>query len=526
MTTSPNLPNSLLALQSAPSLTAVLMEMDRRKMEKARRELEENLETIRLRCRRLSSFVREAWPVLEPSASYVHNWHVDAICEHLEAVSEGRINRLLINVPPGSMKSLLVSVLWPAWEWAMGHTSLRYLTTSHNDKPVIRDTRKMRDLVLSRWYQSLFPHVVLNRTGETSFSNTRTGTREGVAFGSLTSQRGDRLLIDDPHSTDTAESEKERERDTLRFREGALNRLNDQDRSAIVVIMQRLHEFDISGIIISMRMPYVKLILPAEFEPERRCSTEIGFVDPRSTDGELLDPGRFPRAVVDQMKKDTTAYAWAGQYQQRPAPREGGMFKRHWFEFVQALPARRVSCRGWDLAATKTQTAAATAGVLLSYAAGVYYVEHCVAERESPAGVKRLIKSIALMDGAVRISIPQDPGQASKGQVLEFGSMLDGHDVRFSTEREGDKVQRASPMSAQAEIGNVKIYRTGDAVKDAWIEPFLEELCSFPAGFKDRVDAMSRAYLELLTMSAYDDDDDIGGMIQVAAGQREDAYVD
>ena len=188
--------------------------------------------------------------MLEPVAQYVHSWHIDAICQHLEAVTYGKINRLLINVPPGSMKSLLVSVFWPAWEWSQGFSSYRYITTSFAEDATKRDTRKMRTLVTSEWYQSLFPHIRLTRTGETGLENSATGFRESSAFGSLTSKRGDRLIIDDPHSVETAESDNQRNKTTLEFREGALNRLNDQQRSAIIVVMQRLHEFDMSGIIL------------------------------------------------------------------------------------------------------------------------------------------------------------------------------------------------------------------------------------------------------------------------------------
>src|SRR4029077_8111126 len=118
-------------------------------------------------------------------------------------------------------------------------------------------------------------------------------------FGSLTSQRGDRLIIDDPHSTETAESEIDRANTARTFREGAVNRLNDQARSAIVIIMQRLHAQDVSGVVLELGMGYTHLMLPMEFEVERRCSTSIGFVDPRTTDGEILDPGRFPREVIE-----------------------------------------------------------------------------------------------------------------------------------------------------------------------------------------------------------------------------------
>jgi hypothetical protein len=215
--------------------------------------------------------VREAWPVLEPETTYQHNWHIDAICAHLEAVTDGRINRLLINVPPGSSKSLIVSVLWPAWEWAKGRRGLRYLTTSFAEDNAKRDSRKHRDLVMSEWYKALFPEVVLTRTGEMSFANSATGNRECSAFGSLTSKRGDRLIIDDPHSTSQGESDAERAASVRKFREGAVNRLNDQERSAIVVVMQRLHGADISGTIIEVGMGYTHLCIPMEFDRRSRA---------------------------------------------------------------------------------------------------------------------------------------------------------------------------------------------------------------------------------------------------------------
>jgi predicted phage terminase large subunit-like protein len=482
----------------------VLAEKRRREIEREREFTRKNADAIRARCQTLAGFVREAWHVLEPNAIYRHNWHIDAVCDHLEAVTDGRINRLLINEPPGFMKSLLVSVFWQAWEWGpKGLRSLRYLTTAFNDGPVKRDTRKTRDLILSEWYRSLWPKVNLTRTAELSFANSDTGTREGVAFGSLTSQRGDRLIIDDPHSVDTAESETERNNTTRRFREGALNRLNDQEKSAIVVIMQRLHEDDVSGTILKLGMGYTHLMLPLEFEPERACQTSIGFKDPRAREGDLLDPVRMPRETIEKLKRDTTAYTMAGQYQQRPAPRDGGIFKRHWFEIVPAAPAGARRVRGWDLAASKAKVGSSasgpayTAGVRLSELNGIYYIEHAVRERGGPADVDKLIKNTAVTDGhGVQISIPQDPGQAAKGQVLAFAKLLAGYNVRFSVET-GDKESRALPVSAQAEVGNVKI------VKGDWNAAFLEEICLFPSGtFKDQVDALSRAFTELLKTPA------------------------
>jgi predicted phage terminase large subunit-like protein len=329
------------SLAKIPPLAVIEAEIARRARERERIDVENNAAAIRARCQTFAGFVREAWHVLEPNSTYIHSWHINAICSHLEAVTDGRITRLLINVPPGSMKSLLVSVLWQAWEWGpKGMRSMRYLSTSFNDVPVKRDVRKSRDLMLSEWYRGLWPDVIMTRTGETSFANASTGTREGVAFGSLTSQRGDRLLIDDPHSTETAESETERATTTRRFREGAVNRLNDQARSAIVVIMQRLHSEDVSGIIKKYGMEFVTLCLPMEFETASACSTVIGFSDPRTHEGELLDPVRFPRETVEKLKRDMGSYAFSGQYQQRPAPRDGGYFQSEWLIPVDAMPPR------------------------------------------------------------------------------------------------------------------------------------------------------------------------------------------
>lgn len=483
-------------------MRAIRAEKARRAAEAERQRIAKDAERIRARCQTLAGFVREAWHVLEPRATYTHGWHIDAICQHLEAVTAGRINRLLINVPPGSSKSLLVSVMWQAWEWGpRGLASMRYLTTSFNDGPVKRDTRKCRDLMLSDWYRSLWPEVELNRTGETSFSNTATGTREGVPFGSLTSQRGDRLVIDDPHSTETAESSADRLATTRKFREGAQNRLNDQEQSAIVVIMQRLHEEDVSGVIASVGMEYVHLMLPMEFEPERVCTTGIGFTDPRSVEGELLDPVRFPRDAVEKLKRDMGSYAYAGQYQQRPAPRSGGMFQRGDFEIVDAVPAGGKRCRAWDFAASKEKPGKQpdwTVGLRMLYVGGTFYVEHVERGRWSPGEVEKKLKNTATQDGiAVTIRMPQDPGAAGKADAETKVKLLVGYRSKVAPVS-GEKATRAQPAAAQAEAGNVKL------VRGSWNAAFLDEVCTFPSGqFDDQVDAFADALNELALGSSY-----------------------
>ncbi len=429
---------------------------------------------------------------------------MEAICAHLEAISRGEfalrgmLPYVIFNVPPGSSKSLLVSVLWQAWEWGpmkMAHT--RWLTTSYSDTPVSRDSRKARDLMRTDWYQTLWPHVRLTRTGETDFSNTAKGERKGAAFGSLTSQRGDRFILDDPHSTETAESAVQRASTIRKFREGALNRLNDQQRSAFVIIMQRLHFEDITGVALKLGIGFTHVCYPMEYEAARRTDTPW-FKDPRQTEGELLDPTRFPESICKVLQVGLGSYGWAGQYQQRPSPRDGGLFKRSWFDGKiirpSAVPPGTRWVRHWDLAATAATTAARTAGVKMGRTTdGRIIVAHSATAQIEGAEVRKLIKATAEVDGRqVEISLPQDPGQAGKTQAKDMIAMLAGYVARAIPES-GDKVTRAEPFSAQCEAGNVFL------VEGPWNEPYLDELCLFPGGsYADQVDASSGAFSRLV----------------------------
>lgn len=172
----------------------------------------------------------------------------------------------------------------------------------------------------------------------------------------MTGGRGDRVKIDDPHSTETAESDTERQSAVRIFREGISDRLNDVTTSAIVIIMQQLHEQDVAAVALELDIGFIHLNLPMEFEPETVCRTYVGgelfFEDPRTEDGELLFPERFPPTEIERLKKAKGSYAYAGQYQQRPTPRSGGMFQRGDFEIVDAVPVGAVRCRAWDFAAT------------------------------------------------------------------------------------------------------------------------------------------------------------------------------
>jgi predicted phage terminase large subunit-like protein len=459
---------------------------------------------VRKRCQSFTEFVKLAWKIIEPGTELKWNWHLDAMCWHLEAISRGTLHpRLIINVPPGSSKSTIVSVLWQAWEWGpLGKRHLRYVSTSFELGNVKRDTGKTRDLIQSEWYQALWPEVELNTKGKLSFSNTDTGFRLGVAFASVMGKRGDRLVVDDPHSLKGAESELQRNGVIQLFIEGGLNRTNDAMTSAIVIVMQRVHADDLTGALLAKDFGFIHLMIPMEFEPVRRCVTPLkvddgnggkkDWTDPRSYDGELMDPVRVPPPAIE-VQKLAGDYAWAGQYQQRPAPREGGMFKVDLIEVVPYCPAGGKTVSGWDFAASKRKTSPFTVRVKMTRLGGDYYIRHVERRRTNPTELSKMISEVAIDDGhGVLQSLPQDPGSAGKVQKWAVAELLAGFVFKITTES-GDKETRAEPFAAQVGAGRVFM------VKGDWNDAYKEELRNFPAGsFKDQVDASSRAFAELV----------------------------
>lgn len=503
LTSPPPTDAALLAELEPETLLAVKRQLIR---DIAAEELEiarQNADAIRARCDSFAGFVKAAWPTIEPGTPLRWNWHLQAMCDHLEAVSRGTLSPWgIINVPPGSSKSTIVSVLWQAYEWGpLGQRHLKYVSTSFEDGNVTRDTRKTRDLIKSDWYQMLWPDVVLVRYGETSFANSGTGSREGVAFGSITGKRGDRVVIDDPHSLKGAESETERNNTVRLFLEGGLNRSNDALTSAMIIVMQRLHQDDLTGALLARDLGFWHLMIPMEFETARRCETPLPWTDPRAYEGELMDMGRFPPAAVERQKQ-AGEYSWNGQYQQRPAPREGGLFKipDDWAApaneggmVVESCPDGGQTAAGWDFAGSKRKTSPYTVRAKMTRVGGNYYIRDIKRRRTTPTELDRMVEDVVTDDGyGCYQSLPQDPGQAGKAQKWQLAEKLAGYVFEITPET-GDKETRAEPFAAQWGAGRVFL------VRGPWMAELIEELRNFPAGsYKDQVDALSRVFAALV----------------------------
>ena len=453
----------------------------------------------------LVAYVRQAWHVIEPGSPYIHGWHIDALAEHLEAITRGEIIRFLANVPPGMMKSLLLNVFWPTWEWGpqnMPH--MRYVCTSHKQDLSIRDNIKARRLVMSDWYQERWgDRVVLmgDQNAKVKFETTKTGFREAMAFDSLTGSRGDRVLIDDPHNVKGAESEADRASAELNFLESVPTRVNSPEKSAIIVIMQRLHERDISGVILAEELGYEHLMLPMEFEPARRCRTSIGFEDPRKEDGELLFPERFPREVVERDKKPLGEYAVAGQFQQRPAPRGGALFKTaHMMRFDGDFPAMKWRGIYVDTAMKEKETA--DWSVFGEFGLGVdgrpYLLSLLRDKWEAPKLEvvakefwKKCHKRPPHIWGTLRSMKVEDK---SSGTGLIQKLRTNAIPI-VGIPRDKDKVQRGNDTTPYLAVNPLMI--SEDAEYDA--DGFINEVLSFPRGaHDDRVDVMMDAIADLL----------------------------
>lgn len=315
----------------------------------------------------LLSFVGLLWPAVEPETPFVSGWVIEALCEHLEAVSNGELTRLLMNVPPGSTKSLVTSVFWPAWEWGpRRQPHLRYLCCAYASHLTTRDNRRFKRVLEDPLYQKFWGSVFQPQADMYStiqVGNNKTGWKLASSVGGVgTGERADRVIIDDPNNPQEAESELIMRSTTTWFREVMPDRLNSLERSAIVVIQQRTHDLDVSGTILDLGLNYCHLSIPMMFDVGRKIlPTDIGWIDPRALDdngellptlyedgtvepeselaamdGELAWPERFSATALAELQKEKGSYAFSAQYQMLPVPRGGGIIKEQWWQLWAA----------------------------------------------------------------------------------------------------------------------------------------------------------------------------------------------
>jgi len=478
-----------------------------------------NLKT-ELAQRSLSYFVKAAWPIVEPSTAFVSGWHIDAICEHLTAVTDGEIRNLIINIPPRHMKSILTSVMWPVWVWTT-RPEKRWLFSSYAESLSIRDSLKCRRVIQSNWYQDQWSDV-FQLTGDqnqkTRFDNDKTGFRLATSVGGATTgEGGDYLVCDDPIKALDAHSQAQRETVISWWDETMSTRLNNQMQGGRVIIMQRLHEQDLTGHLLAKMQAggvhYEHLCLPAEYEPSAHV-TGIGWEDPRTEHGDLLWPERFSREAVDEIKAALGSYAAAGQLQQRPSPAEGGLMKRHWWRFwipagAKVAPVTTLLADGtlyehaqvelpgdfedllqsWDWAFKDTKNSDFVAGqVWGKLGANKFLLDQRLERLDIAASIKAVESMTAKWpDAYAKLIEDKANGPAVIGMLRDKISGLIAVDPK--TGKEG----RVNAVVPQIESGNVYLPHPR---LHPWVSELIERATAFPnAAHDDDIDAMTQALL-------------------------------
>ena len=467
----------------------------------------------------LYEFVKQAWPTVEPGVPFIESWHIQVICEHLEAITAGEMRKLLINIPPRHSKSTIVSVMFPMWEWLV-RPEEKYLCASYSGVLSIRDNLKARRLVQSPWYQERWGHLFTlsgDQNAKQRFENDKTGYRLATSVGgTATGEGGSRLLLDDPHSAQEAQSDV--------IREGALEwfdvvwstRLNDPKRDAMITIMQRLHEKDVSGHILEDIGGWEHLMIPAEWDGVTR-RTSLGKYDPRQRKGELICPERFGEKEITELKQLLGVYGTAGQLQQDPQPAEGGILKTKHLQLWpanKALPQFEYILQSYDCAFTEKTSGDPTA-------CSVY----AVFTHEG----KRQVMLIDAWDE--HLSYPDLRARAIRDWQTEYGgtTVKDGmrtarrpdrvlveakasgqsllQDLRLArvpaigyNPGNADKVSRAHQAAPTLELGNVWVPESGKnrGQPVSWALGFIKQLEKFPvAEHDDYVDTFTQAIIYL-----------------------------
>lgn len=488
----------------------------------------------------LLAFVKRAWPSVVPS-EFVPGWHIEEICTHLEAVTRGDCRRIVVNVPPGSSKSSVASVMWPAWDW-ISHPARRWMVATFDSALANRDAMACRRLVRDGWFAERWGQsVAIDGSGDVQetqgvWSTTGGGRRVSVTVaGRGTGWHGDIQLIDDPTKPKDMVGDPDKARAALErtwaWWTGTMASRRTGSDFARVIIMQRLHESDLVGRILEndTEHEWVHLMLPMRFEPERACKTQWGG-DRRTRPYELLCPARWDEAAVKEIERDMGSQVAAAQLQQRPAPAGGNVFRREWFkvrwlhkdnpkwarlsvaerEFYVVLPPQLTEVLSTDCSFKDTAGADYVAMHAWGTTAAKYYLLDRIHDRLGLPETVRCLQALAARRPRARGKLIEDK---ANGPAVEQ-MLRDKMAGLIMVEPDGGKIARWNAVTPLCEAGDVIL---PDESECPWIGEVVEEIVSVPfARNDDDADAMAQAlrYLHDRSPEKY-----IEAMRRVRAGE-------
>jgi len=440
-----------------------------------------------------SAFVRQVFHTVCPGTPYLHNWHIDLMAEYLEACRRREIKRLLINLPPRMLKSIAVTIAWPAW--LIGNEpSERVIAASYAESLSLKHSVDCRLVMQSDWYRKLFPRVELayDQNEKRKFMTTSRGYRLSTSVGgSVIGEGGNVLIFDDPLNPLQASSKLERERANDWYDQSFSTRLDDKKTGIIVGVMQRLDENDLTGHLLE-KGGFTHLKIPA-IAPTRTI-IDFGKVKLVREAGEPMHAEREPLEVLERQKIEMGSMAFAGQYQQEPAPAEGGLFKLAWLgkRYEKRAETYTRIVQSWDTAVKPDQIHDPSCCITFGEKPnGCDILDVRVVRKEYP-DLKRLVISHAADFKADAILIEDKASGQQLLQDLGRETPLPIIGIQATT----DKVTRASACSSLIEAGRVFLPENA-----SWLQAFMTELLLFPNGaHDDQVDALSQ-YLNWLKNS-------------------------
>lgn len=472
-----------------------------------------------LKCEQsLAQFTKTFWEVLEPGTTLLWNWHLDTICTYLETTSpwyvpkpgdKPRQTRLIINVPPGSMKSILVSVMYPAWLWTQD-PGIKILGVSNSQDLAIRDARKTKMILESDDFKKRWPRFEFtgDQSAKTNYENKARGFRQSLGMtANITGKRGDVILIDDPSDANDVSSDIKLDTVNRIYDEKLNTRLNNQNHGVIILIMQRLAHHDLSGHLgRKTTRPWTKVVIPMHFDKAftYTAALDLGpsfyrLEDPRE-DNELMFPELFDEDTVTSLEEDMGTFISAGQLEQRPSPKSGGILKEAWFRVLpedDEIPVCNHVFTSWDTAYSTEEMKKSSFSVATTW--GVWWNKY--KERECLLLLDLWYGRVdypELRRKAHDIDDDKKPDahlveKKASGLALIADLRQSGLHIRTVTP-DKDKVTRAYSVQAMLESGLVWI------PERKWAKYFAYQCSTFPTGeplSEDIVDTTTQALLYL-----------------------------
>jgi predicted phage terminase large subunit-like protein len=428
---------------------------------------------------------------LAPAVILRPNWHIELLAAKFEAVERGEIKRLAINIPPRYLKSHIGSVAAPAWFLGRNPTA-HIICVSYSQDLADKLARDCYAVMTSDFYRQAFStRLAHQRNAVSDFNTTRGGSRLATSVGGVLTGRGaDIIMIDDPLKPDEALSDPRRNNVNQWYGNTLVSRLNDKRSGAIVLIMQRVHEDDLTGHVLQQEgWDLVSLPAIAERDEIYTVKTAHGYRHWSRKAGEILHPDREPSEVLAAMRRSMGEYSFAAQYQQSPVPVEGGLLKRSWLHFYRPgdLPSRfEMVLQSWDTANKPTELSDYSVCTTWGIAHERLYLLHVLRDRLDYPGLKRAVREQA---ARYRPDVILVEDRASGTQLIQDLHNEGLHAVTRYDPSIGDKVMRFHAQTSSFESGLAQLPENAD-----WLAAYVHELTSFPAArYDDQVDSTAQA---------------------------------